>query len=395
MVMLCQKSGSSYATTALHAIVQLWQTANHNNAADKNRTSTMVVRCAQMVTDIAKLDDPFMKAAIETSAMDLVLSYVVIQSKDDPLLQISLLDIMEQFVKFKPMHMERARWLFQDALLQPVLKWAGGGGTDEEGASPDPVLGGTALRVLAALCQFAHQHPELYGDTVRSFHRALHNFCSSSESNPTEIDRLALIDAISSFASSTSIALELVLNDPIMAKAWLSLAVAQPKLKSAVLMSVTLVFHPEEHAMEVDSSTNSATSTNDRNNSMQSSWMKLYTALGFHNRGIDTTELLLQIARSPLPETRLSVYALMEAVAKYLTTGGQVLLINGDFYPFLMNRDLESTFEGRQAKYQVVQAIVQSSAKGLLAEEIVRALETYVAQGPHYVKQVGWEVADQ
>jgi hypothetical protein len=388
MVMMCQILGPSYATTAFHVMVQTWQTTNNENITDKNRNSTMVVRCAQMVTDIAKLDDPFMKAAIDTSAMELFRSALVLHSKDDPLLQISLLDILEQFVKVKPIHMERARWLFQDSVLQPVLEWAGGG--TEQDASPDPILGGSALRVLAALCPLAHPHPELYRDTVRSFHRALHNFCNDTEHNPTEIDRLALIDAISSFASSTATALEIVLDDPITAKAWLSLAVAQPKLKSAVLMSVALVFHPAENEMEVDN----GTTTNDRN-SLQSSWMKLYTALGFHNHGIDTTELLLQLARSPLPETRLSVYALMEAVAKYLNTGGQVLLMNGDFYPFLMNRDLESTFEGRQAKYQVVQAIVQSSAKGLLAEEIVRAMETYISQGPHYVKKVGWEVADQ
>jgi len=78
-------------------------------------------------------------------------------------------------------------------------------------------------------------------------------------------------------------------------------------------------------------------------------------------------------------------YTLLEAVAK-LPTGGQVLFMNGDFHEFLMNRDREKTKEGREAKYAVVQAILDSEVKGLLAEDIVRKLEEYVAQGPHYVK---------
>ena len=60
-----------------------------------------------------------------------------------------------------------------------------------------------------------------------------------------------------------------------------------------------------------------------------------------------------------------------------------------------MNRDLEKVKEGREAKYAVVQAVLASPVSGLLAEEIVRQLEQYVAQGPHYRKPLNWDVAEQ
>jgi hypothetical protein len=37
--------------------------------------------------------------------------------------------------------------------------------------------------------------------------------------------------------------------------------------------------------------------------------------------------------------------------------------------------------------------IVGSQVKGLLADEIVKKLEQYIKQGPHYLKPMAWEVA--
>jgi hypothetical protein len=64
---------------------------------------------------------------------------------------------------------------------------------------------------------------------------------------------------------------------------------------------------------------------------------------------------------------------------------------------FLLNRESdryrESTKEGREAKWELVRAVLQSPVTGLLAEDIIRRMESYVNQGPHYVKVQQWELA--
>lgn len=121
--------------------------------------------------------------------------------------------------------------------------------------------------------------------------------------------------------------------------------------------------------------------------------MKLFAMLGTVN-GPESTEILLSLVRSPLPETRLGAYCLLEAVAK-LPMGGQLLFTHGRFYEFLIGREIEGTKEGREAKYAVVQAVLGSEVKVLLADEIVRELEKYIAQGQHYAKVLSWDVAEQ
>jgi hypothetical protein len=58
-----------------------------------------------------------------------------------------------------------------------------------------------------------------------------------------------------------------------------------------------------------------------------------------------------------------------------------------------LSREDETTKEGREGRYALVEAIHASPVKGLLAEGIVNKLEAYVAQGPHYVKSMTWELA--
>jgi len=256
------------------------------------------------------------------------------------------------------------------------------GGMEGEGL-PDPILGGTALRVVAALCKQGHRDRSLFdsggNQLISGFHRALHNFNVSGE-----VDRMAIIDAISSFASASPDALERVLSDPVTRNAWLSLSVAQPKLKSVVLFSVSMVLDPSD---EVDSKGDFIPAPPPSN----TVGLKLFETWGQVNED-DPSSLALSLAKSPLPETRLGAYALLKAVAK-LPTGCQVLLSSPGLYEFLVSREVEKTKEGREAKYAIVEVIAESPAKGLLADDIVAQIEKYVKEGPHYVKPMQWELA--
>lgn len=239
---------------------------------------------------------------------------------------------------------------------------------------------------MAALCKLGHQDSSLFNladtELLTGFHMALHNFEVSGE-----LDRLAIVDAISSFASASSSALDLVLDDPVTRKAWLSLDVAQPKLKASILGSVSIVIDPPDNNGTDGDSVPTPPPTN-------KAGLKLFSTLGQTNNGEDPSEMVLSLAKSPVIETRLAAYTLMKAVAT-LQTGGQVLMMCPGLFEFLINRDVEKTKEGREAKYEVVRTIVGSEVKGLLAEDIAKQLEKYVKDGPHYQKAMSWELATE
>jgi len=65
-----------------------------------------------------------------------------------------------------------------------------------------------------------------------------------------------------------------------------------------------------------------------------------------------------------------------------------VLLSQPGFFELLLNRENERTMEGKEGKYAVVQAIMNSPAKGLLADEIVMKLQKVLNEGPHYVAPI-------
>lgn len=378
IVACCRKLGPRFADPAIRAIHVEWKQF-WSHMRSKAPASTVCVRCASAMVDMVILDDSIMKSAIDCGASDLLLTMLTYDT--DPLLQMTTLDLIEKMASTRPMHRERANWLFSASVLEPLLEMAGG---NEDGYA-DPILGGPALRVVAVLCKLGKRDStlfELTDNLLKGFHRALHHFKESGE-----VDRLALIDAISSFASASPDALDLVLNDTSTREGWLSLSVAQPKLKSVVLFSVAMLLDPPT---EIDANGDSLSPSYVPSNT---AGMRLYTALGSTN-GSPSTELLLSLAKSPLPETRLATYELLKAVAK-MSTGAQKLFLHGGFYEFLINREGEETKEGREAKYSLVQAIVDSEASKLLADDITSKLKKYLEEGPHYVKTLKWELATQ
>jgi hypothetical protein len=385
----CKKLGPSFALQALDAIRTSWQStwdqlASVNNNKKVAAASIIAVRCVSAMVEIAVAEDTFFKAAMESGAADAWTT--MLQYMADPLLQMAILDLIEKLAGSRPMHATRTLWLFSNTeLCETLLQMAGG----SEVGVPDPLLVGSALRVVASMCKLLH-----HGDSSLSanhylltgFHHALHNWEPGGD-----VDRLAIVDAISSFASASEEALELVLEDPITRQAWLNLSVAQPKLKAAILVSIARVLDPDI-APQVD--LNGDSIVTDSMRPSNTIGMELFAAVGKTNDQRDTTGFLLSMTRSPVPEIRIGCYSLLEAAAK-LPTGGQVLFINGDFFTFVTARENETTKNGREAKYAIVQALLASPVKGLLAADIVRQLDKYVSQGPHYQKALDWEVATE
>ena len=376
LVACCRKCGPAVFHPAMQALTASWKDAWGKLDKDKTTASTICVRCASAVVDLVSLSDQLMESACSSGATQLLLQMVSYER--DPLLQMSVLDLLERMGATHPMHASRARWLCSEAVLHPLLLMSGAGTTEESGDA-DPILGGPALRVLSTICRLGQRDATVFDqggkEALLGFHRALHNFQGSGE-----LDRLALVDAISSFASASPEALDLVLNDPVTRDAWLRLSVAQPQLKAVILTSVAMVIDP---APERDANGDVVTDANVPTNTAA---MRLFSLVGQTNSK-DATDVVLALAKSPIPETRLSAYNLMRAVAT-TSTGSQVLLSHPEFFNFVIEREGENTKDGKEGKFAIVEAIMNSPVKLLLAEDIVQKMDRILKQGPHFVTPI-------
>ena len=372
-----RRLGPPFAERAIASVIAIWK--QFWTTMEPTVATTICVRCASAVIDMAVIADASMEYAITLGATELLL--LMLTDESDPLLQMSILDLVEKMATVLPMHNSRAKWLYSASILHPLLQMVGGTQGME---CPDPILGGPALRLLATLCRLSQRDNSLFrlGGTelLTGFHRALRNFDGGSG----ELDRLALVDAISSFASASTEALEAVIDDPMTRDAWLSLAVAQPKLKSVILYSAAMVIDPP---LEMKISGDSVMYVNAPSNALT---MRLYSSIGLTNGG-DATKIILSIAKSPFIETRLGAYALLAAFAKH-GTGSQVLLSHAGFYEFLISREGETTKEGKEARYGIVQAVMGSEARELLADSITKTLEKFLQEGPHFMQPLKFEV---
>eukprot|EP00550_Attheya_septentrionalis_P003891 CAMPEP_0198287396 /NCGR_PEP_ID=MMETSP1449-20131203/6231_1 /TAXON_ID=420275 /ORGANISM="Attheya septentrionalis, Strain CCMP2084" /LENGTH=586 /DNA_ID=CAMNT_0043985347 /DNA_START=78 /DNA_END=1834 /DNA_ORIENTATION=- len=406
---LCLKFGPPLSTRVLHAMTTIWNSALHplpssssntNNASSKlsrSEASTLSVRCASMAVDLAVQGDAPMKVFMtgddstgsSSSLSQLLLE--ILSDDTDPLLQMSALDCLEIMSTTVPMHKHRAHWLVSNQVIAPLLSMTGAGSDDEE-EEPNLLLSGPALRLLSSICQLGQRDSTLFQQVSSSsgsapqpqqqllqtgFHRALLRACEGLSGG--ELDRLAFVDAVSSYASASPEALVLVLDDLVLKQKWLSLHAAQPKLKSIILLSVARVMDPPPPdgvvpVVDVIMGHDDDDTRNVPSNAMAN---RLLGALSEMNRDKDAIELILDMATaSPWVEERLGSYALLKAIAQRGRQGIQTLFLHAGFLEFVTSRD-QTAKEGKEAKFEIIQAILQNDAgKELLAEPIVQQLET-------------------
>ena len=411
-------SSSSIRSLTLEGIVSVWLNAITSVVDETKKKSvrsefgTICVRCTTLIVDIILLNDTRTMELLFLEATptdpfhvgNILCSLLTDLPDDDTLLQISIYDALCKLASERPNHPIRTQWLFQDAFIQPLLRKVGVGSSSlgDESHEPDAYLGSSALNILIAISSMLTDasignETEVFiiGETlIRDLHTALRNF----EITGNDLERLSYIDAISSLASTSPAALHMILDDPITCEGWLLLNVAQPKIKAAILVSIANVLdHPKAISDGRASNTPLLSSSTTVSNE---TCMKLFSTLGRVNgrssgyNHSDTTELLLKLVQSPIHEIRFGVYRLFEAISKY-SMGGQVLMTNSNFYTnFLTQRDtIETTYEGRILKFNIVQALhANGSLKQLLSNDVITQLEQYLSQGPHYRKALQWEV---
>jgi len=349
---------------------QYWEAVKAGR--DSASSSTVCVRYANTLADLAVADDAFMRVCLDQNVAEAWSSLLTF--RDDPLLQITALDLYKKIADSTPYHETRCNWLLSldSSPLESILRLAG-----SEGES-DPFLGGSALGVVSSVCKILQVGGTAATNQVLldSFQRVL----SKWKEHGSELDRLSLVDAISSFTSAADSALISILNDPVTTEAWLTLG-TKPKLKAAVLVSVSQVLDVR-HAEADDAG------------SMVR--RRLFATIGKVNQSTSTMDLLMSLLKSPIPEIRQGSYAVLEAMAKIGNGSSQVLIMHPEFLPHILSRDVETSVDGVKAKYAVVEAVVaDTTVMGLLSDGIIAKLRTFVDQGAHYMQSQSWEVATE
>lgn len=359
VVVACQLSQVSLTKLTLELLHTSLVDTLRDLPTNRVDASTKSVRCLSTVVQLACLGDAATQAA--APCLDMLLQ--LLQDSADPLLQMSVLDLLERLTTTEtPLNAARAVWCLRNA-SSPLLRLAGSDGND-----PDPFMGGASLRTLAAICQGTTAVKELHSEVSSLLNTFPSILKKATFSNADE--RLILIDATSSFASISETTMDAVLQDRVLRETWLSLSSAQPPLKSAILVSISKSLTRTTTASE------------------QQMGKTLLTALATVNDRSDFTQVVVPL----LSTCPVGAYALAEAIILHLPNGPAQRLLP-HMVATILGRDPDKDI--REARYSVVQAILQSGVKDCLGDDVVKQLQERADNGPHYVKPVRWEVAEQ
>jgi len=107
-----------------------------------------------------------------------------------------------------------------------------------------------------------------------------------------------------------------------------------------------------------------------------------------------TMTLVSSIVKQPFLDLRLAAYQLLKVMVGQ-PWGREVVMRQAGFCEFLLDRSGERDKMGREDKFNVVEAIVESrEAKEILGPEMDMQMRQFVKEGPHYVQvqsQVAYE----
>jgi len=439
IVFLCHHSPTVFPQLFIPNITNIWNQAKQNEKEMKqslkrvsteiNQLSTICVRCATVITEVCILSNEGIDAFVSSGASSLFLN--MLQDSSDPLVQISAMDLLQKMAQIHSIsgstlvssmsafslndehnnhntetiefssQRNRCKWLFSAPVLNFLLRAAGASHDDEESVvEADPFLGGQALKIVSTLCPLTQHNIDIsfsIGSNailIQQFQRALYNFDYAQN----EISQINFIDAISSFAASSTNALDTILDDEILMERWLSLSVSKPKLKAIILLSVARIldpssFVPNSQPQELQQR------IVDPPSSASQSCVRMYQRIGQVNKGVTaddlgaTTSFVHSLARSPMPEVRIASYMLWKGLVKSGKILGVRLLLNeAGHFEFLISRDLEITKEGREAKYGIIEEMMKiEGIRSMLEDRVVLEFDKFLKQGPHYVQTRRWD----
>ncbi|CAJ1935640.1 unnamed protein product [Cylindrotheca closterium] len=331
---------------ALPNLIGIWKESGSTN-------SIVAIRCATLYLWTVKLcGDSAFESGKELGATDLLLK--LIEKTDDPLTQLSVLDLFPQVFEFTVgIPAAQKAWMSQKDVTATIIK-----------ILKDPIVGGASMQYLALVAQFDDPHVL----------PALLNFIRSVGPTTIESERLQVVNALSSLSQSSSKMLECILQDAELRCSWWDVSrTSVPKLKAAILSSIAQTLkHPQ--------------------NTDASLMLRLYTLIGQDNSAESTTAWMLQkFAMSPMPELRIASYTVWISLAQ-IPGGCTLLAMSSGFMDLVVEGIRESSYDARLAKFEVLKYF-DEHANAFLSADIAKKLKQNLALGPHGMKAQRWEVA--
>ena len=393
LLQLCRWDNFNYhksntCQTLFHHLDTIW---DYLLEQQKDReSSTAQMRIAAIMIDACLLGGKEMSLALSENLMDKLLHIALDYPNEDPLLQMTALDQLERLTiqnKDYPITRERAEFLLGNGNLhQGLLYLVGSPNTNESSSSDiefDPINGWAALRLLTEISRVGISSSNSIAEVTRHqflsllgcFHNALNELVPRGEG-----ERLTYIYAVSSLVASCATSKtneemsKVILKDTVLLNGWLSLLSrsSQPKLKSAVLSSLSQVIEPG-----------------------------MWREEGEANDQKDPTECLLLSAKSPFVEERLGALNVFRAMVTRPSCVRMLLMYKGaddsTFVDWLLNQDNESTNEGRQAKYHIVESLLSgdNNIEGLIPAPAFRELKLWKSRGPAHITTIPWDLATE
>lgn len=387
-------------------LATLWEYLQQQQKDRMRESSTAQMRIAALMIDVCLLGDKEIALALNDDAgciMNKLLALALDFPNMDPLLQMTALDALEGLAaesKDCPMTAERAEFLLGNDKLHSGLMYLIGGSSED--VEFDSINGYAALRLVTEICRVGISSSNSVAESTRakfyllleSFQKALHALEPCGES-----ERLSYVYAVSSLVASCATSTEeiskSIVQDTTLLHDWLSLLSrsSQPKLKSAILSSLSQVIEPaiwqeKEEACMVRPTDYIA--------------LSLYHAFGEANNQKDPAECVLASAKSPFVEERLGAYNLLRALASRRCCVRMLLLHKGEdgnsiFVESLLNQDNESTNEGRLAKYKILESLLadDNNIEGLISTKAFREMQLWIKRGPAHTTTVPWNLATE
>jgi hypothetical protein len=305
-----------------------------------------------------------------------------ISSDEDPLMQMSLLELLEQHCTRNPTSSDECSflllWMTTNHLLNKILLHMVGFPNLKE---MHPFCAGAALRLLGMMMATSTSDRDVVMEGAEDMNKSFVNILIHyGRLMNGEVEKIGYIDGITTWISSC-VSLKLVMENDELMEEWLSLRRGSSKLKAVVINSVAKVLF-----------NNLVADGDDEEKTTDDLKMKLYKSIGTVNdvgSNHDSTEIIMTFVKGQVVELRFAAYDLLTTVAKLNKAKGAHVLMNfGGFFEFLINRNQEMVKEGKELKFTLVKAIWDSEVKGLLADNIVKVLAKVVSDGPYFVARV-------
>ena len=252
------------------------------------------------------------------------------------------------------------------------------------------VITGTSLRVLGMIYRTVFVSGQEGTTTLTGaspsdprLTRAILSVVLKYVDSSRDTDRLSAMQAICSFAGASSEGLRLVIEDPVLLRTWLDIRAMTTEMKAASLRSIARVLK-DQPGKEVGEA--------DRAVSLDLKRL-LFTRLGEMNNATTTMVFLMNHLRQPIPTTRHAVFDIMTGVASQPTGWGLRLLWGfSGFREFILDRRTETSKEGKEWKFAIIESTMQCDSKSIMGEDFLEELQDYLRKGPFYAPRVEAEV---